>query len=105
MKLSDINGDLRPQDIIGKWVHTKVPFYIQWEASTKCRKGAPLTKPFNYGADVAFVCSAVEERARLDTNTTGNWTVTCFFPTVVGGNGGIGMQTAENLNALVKIYK
>ena len=104
MKLSELGGGLQPQDIVGKWVHTTVPFYVQWEA-IKCKRGAPLAKPFNYGANVAFVCNATEDPARTDLGTASNWTVTCFFPTAVGGKGGMGMQTAESLDALVKLYK
>lgn len=105
MKLSELGGGLEPQDIVGKWIYTKVPFYVQWEAESKCQKSKPLIKPYNYGPAVAFVCDVTEDPARGDLGMASNWSVTCYFPTIIGGKGGIGIQTAESLDALVKIYK
>ena len=104
MRLSVINEGLQPQDIIGKWVHIKVPFLIQWAAISKCQKGNSIT-PFNYGPmELALVCDVVLDPARADSGAAKNYTVTCFFPTVLGGKGAIGSQTAESIEALIKIY-
>jgi hypothetical protein len=103
MRLSIINEGIQPRDIIGKWVHIKVPFFIQWSAISKCKKGNRIT-PFNYGPmEIALVCDVTLDTARSEMSN--NYTVTCFFPTVLGGKGAIGSQTAESLDALVKIYK
>lgn len=106
MRLSIIGEGLQPQDIIGKWVHIKVPFLIQWSAISKCRKGDKLATPFNHGPmELALVCDVVIDTPRSDAGLEGNCTVTCFFPTVLGGKGAIGSQTAETIEALVKIYR
>lgn len=103
MRLSSLGGSFEPHDIVGRWVHTKVPFYVQWEAASKCAKGPELARKFNYGPELAWVCNVTEDPARPDQGMDGNWTVTCYFPTAIG-KGAIGSQTANNLDALVTIY-
>lgn len=105
MRLSIINEGLQPRDITGKWVYIKTPFFIQWSAISRCKKGDRIT-PFNYGPkEVAFVCDVVADVSRPNADMLGNYTVTCFFPTALGGKGAIGSQTAETIDALVGIYR
>lgn len=89
-----------PFNIIGRWVHTKEPFIIQWEAinnpnsSQKCKKLKPIHPIVLKKTNLAYVCD-IQKINEM-------WTVTCYFPNALGHKGGIGQQTALDVDELIR---
>ena len=93
------------QSLVGQWVRTRVPFRVEWDAPygakrMRCKKGERL-KPFNYGPDLAWVCSINFDRGRPDLDVPALYTATVYFPSGgLQGHGCIGQQSAESVDAL-----